>query len=76
MILLREVAKMSESERTDIPEARDREWREALVEVERARVDYARYSETDDEDDRAVGRRWLRLWRAERHRDDLIKKSP
>jgi hypothetical protein len=66
---------MSESERTDVPEPGDREWRETLVEVERARIDYAKDSGTDDEDDRAVGRKWLRLWRAERHRDELIKKS-
>ena len=70
-----EVANMSESERADLPDARDREWREALVEVERARMDYARYCEADDEDDRAVGRTWLRLWRAERRRDELIRKS-
>jgi hypothetical protein len=66
---------MSASEGNDVPAGGDREWREALVEVERARIEYAEQVEFRDEDERAVGRRWLRLWRAERRRDELIRKS-
>lgn len=53
----------------------ERDWREALIEVERARVEYAEQVDAADEDDRAVGRRWLRLWRAERRRDELVRRS-
>jgi hypothetical protein len=52
-----------------------REWREVLMEVERARVEYAKVADDSNTDDLAVGRRWLRLWRAERRRDELIKTS-
>ena len=38
------------------------DWREALIEVERARIEYAAHAAAGEEDDRAVGRRWLRLW--------------
>ena len=51
----------------------ERDWREALIEVERARIEYAAHADAGDEDDRAVGRSWLRLWRAERRRDELIR---
>jgi len=51
----------------------ERDWREALIEVERARIEYAAHADAGDEDDHAVGRRWLRLWRAERRRDELIR---
>jgi hypothetical protein len=66
---------MSASERTEALEVNQRAWREALLEVERARIDYAKLTDNSDADDSAIGRRWLRLWRAERRRDELIKQS-
>ena len=63
---------MSASERTDALEVNQRAWREALMEVEQARMEYAKLT---DESDGAIGRHWLRLWRAERRRDELIKSS-
>jgi hypothetical protein len=66
---------MSASERTEALEVNQRAWREALLEVERARIDYAKLTDDSDADDGATGRRWLRLWRAERRRDELIKQS-
>jgi hypothetical protein len=64
---------MAASERTNRPDGREREWREVLVEVEEARSEYAKYAQASDEDEEAAGRRWLRLWRAERRRDDLVR---
>jgi hypothetical protein len=66
---------MSTSDRIGSPDGGKREWRDAAVEVELARVEYAKHADASDEDDSAVGRRWLRLWRAERRRDELIKTS-
>ena len=71
----RAVLDMSTSQLISEPEGGDRQWRDAVVEVERARIEYAKYADASDEDDRAMGRRWLRLWRAERRRDELIKTS-
>jgi hypothetical protein len=66
---------MCTSERIGNPDVGEREWRDAVVEVELARVEYAKHAEAGEEDSHAVGRRWVRLWRAERRRDDLIKNS-
>ena len=57
--------------------AGDREWRDALVEVENLRQEYEqRLGEAEQHtDERAIGRLWLRLWRAERRRDELLKRS-
>jgi hypothetical protein len=66
---------MTTSQRIGGPEGGEQDWRDAVVEVERARVEYAKHADASDEDDRTVGRRWLRLWRAERRRDELIKTS-
>jgi hypothetical protein len=71
----REGSNMSASERTEALEVNQRAWREALLEVEQARIDYAKLTDDSDVDDGAIGRRWLRLWRAERRRDELIKQS-
>ena len=55
----------------------EREWRHALVEIEQLRQEYARrLSATDrDGDERAIGRAWLRLWQAERRRDELLRRA-
>jgi hypothetical protein len=53
------------------------EWREAIVELERSRQEYERRlndGESESEE-RAIGRLWLRLWRAERRRDELLRRS-
>ena len=49
------------------------EWRAALIEVEEARKQYARVLTAADSVDSEVDSVWLRLWRAERRRDELIK---
>jgi len=49
------------------------EWRAALIEVEEARQQYARVVTAADSLDVEVDTVWLRLWRAERRRDELIK---
>jgi hypothetical protein len=49
------------------------EWRAALIEVEEARQQYARVLTAADSVDSEVDNVWLRLWRAERRRDELIK---
>ncbi len=54
-------------------DARAPEWRAAVVEVEQARLQYARILAEPDCEDGEVDRVWLRLWRAERRRDELIK---
>ena len=48
-------------------------WREMVVEVEYARQDYVEYLRATDTEDSEFGRRWLRLWRAERRRDELFR---
>ena len=49
------------------------EWRAALIEVEEARKQYARVLSAAGSVDSEVDNVWLRLWRAERRRDELIK---
>jgi hypothetical protein len=49
------------------------DWRTTLIEIERARWEYEALLRTDESNERAIGRLWLRLWRAERHRDELLR---
>jgi hypothetical protein len=49
------------------------EWRAVLLEVERARQQYARALAADESGEADVDILWLRLWRAERRRDELVK---
>jgi hypothetical protein len=51
----------------------DRHWREALVEVEHARQAYVEHLKASDDETAEIDRLWLRLWRAERRRDELMK---
>ena len=51
------------------------EWRTTLVEVERARREYEVMLRAHESDERAIGRLWLRLWRAERRRDELLRSA-
>ncbi len=50
-------------------------WRKAILEVEQARHAYAAGLRSGFSDERAIGKLWLRLWRAERCRDELMKQS-
>ncbi len=54
----------------------EREWRNTVVEVEQLRQEYERrLSDAESEhDERAIGRLWLRLWQAERRRDELLRR--
>jgi hypothetical protein len=49
------------------------EWRAYVVEVEHARQDYIQYLRAPDREESEVGRLWLRLWLAERRRDELFR---
>jgi hypothetical protein len=49
------------------------EWRAAMIEVEEARQLYARVLAAAGSVESEVDNVWLRLWRAERRRDELIK---
>jgi hypothetical protein len=49
------------------------EWRAAVLEVEQARQDYARVLAAGSSGETEVDIMWLRLWRAERRRDELAK---
>jgi hypothetical protein len=53
------------------------EWRQVVIEVETLRQEYARRLSADESehDERAINQLWLRLWRAERRRDELLKES-
>lgn len=55
----------------------EREWRDAVVEAEKSRQEFEQKLRKDDGegDERAIGRLWLRLWRAERRRDELLRRS-
>jgi hypothetical protein len=70
-----QVTNMSATERNDVRELHAREWRDAILEFERARLEYAGILDAGVEDSPAVGRRWLRLWRAERRRDELLQRA-
>ena len=50
----------------------DFEWREAMLNLARAQRAYAEVIATPDAPDALVNRAWLRLWRAERRRDELL----
>ena len=76
--LLRGVA-MSATPGKQANSASERDWRETLVEIEKSREEYERRINTTDDaseaEEHAIGRLWLRLWRAERRRDELLKNS-
>ena len=63
---------MSEVQRDESLGVLEREWRRAVVEVERARQKYIRCLEAADAGDSRFGQAWLHLYRAERRRDELL----
>jgi hypothetical protein len=50
----------------------DFEWREAMLDLARAQRAYAEVAATPEAPEALVNRAWLRLWRAERRRDELL----
>jgi hypothetical protein len=50
----------------------DFEWREAILDLARAQRAYAEIIATPEAPEALVNRAWLRLWRAERRRDELL----
>jgi hypothetical protein len=53
--------------------ALEQQWREALIAAWHAQREYEEIADMPDADDAAVDRLWLRLWRAERVRDELLQ---
>jgi hypothetical protein len=49
-------------------------WKEALVQAENARRAYTEGLRATVEDEAELGRLWLRLWLAERRRDELLRR--
>lgn len=65
---------MSATPRADGNDYVEAQWRAAVVQVEHARQDYAQCLRAADPDESELGRLWLRLWLAERHRDELFRR--
>jgi hypothetical protein len=61
-----------EPEAGSFPQSNDFEWRQAMVDLARAQRAYAEIMATPDAPDAVVNQAWLRLWRAERRRDELL----
>ncbi|MGB8326217.1 MAG: hypothetical protein WCE48_01425 [Steroidobacteraceae bacterium] len=51
----------------------ERQWREAVVAAWYAQRDYEEVVDQPETDDATFDRVWLRLWRAERARDELLQ---
>jgi hypothetical protein len=56
------------------PEDGESAWKAAFVQAEGARQAYAQCLRATDQDQSELGRLWLRLWLAERRRDDLFRR--
>lgn len=65
---------MSATPKTDGNDYVEAQWRAALVQAERARQDYAQHLRAADREESELGRLWLRLWLAERRRDELFRR--
>jgi hypothetical protein len=61
-----------EPEARNLPQGSDFEWREAVMDLARAQQAYAEIAAMPDAPEVLVNRAWLRLWRAERRRDELL----
>ena len=61
-----------EPDAANFPQSNDFEWREAMIDLARAQRAYAEIIATPDAPDALINRAWLRLWRAERRRDELL----
>ena len=65
---------MSASPRAEMAADVEAEWGAAMVQAEHARQDYAQYLRSADREESELGRLWLRLWLAERRRDELFRR--
>jgi len=50
----------------------EQQWVEATVAVARAQSEYLDLQRSADTDDRMEARAWLRLWKAERHKREVL----
>jgi hypothetical protein len=71
--LRRELKSMAATSQTESLGVVEQQWRAAVVEVERARSEYLEHLRGVDRDEAESGRLWLRLWLAERRRDELFR---
>ena len=65
---------MSASPRAQMAADVEAEWGVAMVQAEHARQDYAQHLRAADREESELGRLWLRLWLAERRRDELFRR--
>ena len=65
---------MSATPRADGNDYVEAQWRAALVQAEQARQDYALCLRAADREESELGRLWLRLWLAERRREELFRR--
>jgi hypothetical protein len=65
---------MSSTPRADGNDYVEAQWRAALVQAEQARQDYVLCLRAADREESELGRLWLRLWLAERRRDELFRR--
>jgi hypothetical protein len=63
---------VAELEAGGFPQSNDFEWRQAMLDLARAQRAYAEIMATPDAPDAVVNGAWLRLWRPERRRDELL----
>jgi hypothetical protein len=75
-IRAQEVEIMLTAQPAEVSDKGNQEWLQVMIEVERAWQSYAEHVRSKGMDDPAIGRLWLRLWRAERRRDELLKTLP
>lgn len=54
--------------------ALEQDWRDAVIEIARAREAISAQSADAELDEATSNRLWLRLWRAERRRDELLQR--
>jgi hypothetical protein len=64
---------MSSLIEAEAPAETEIQWLAAVVQVEHARQDYAEYLKSPEKLEAESGRLWLRLWLAERRRDELFR---
>jgi hypothetical protein len=55
------------------PDPVEQAWLQMIVEAEQARQEYTEYLRSSDREESELGRLWLRLWQAERRRDELFR---
>ncbi len=53
----------------------DLEWRHAMLELSRAQSAYDDVVASPEVPEKVVNQLWLRLWRAERRRDELLERG-